>query len=540
MAKWTKYYKLVEPTPVAKAVQDSQDLSGGSLYSSSSWYQRLVQGSSTRMTRYREYDQMDDDVDVSRALDTTAEEMTNIHEPTKLPLCLDLQGGDQRIPESTVMTLRAALRMFCNTHKLATRLFKISRNTIKYGDCVFYKKSNNKRWEYINIKHVIAAVVDEEDVTKVLALQVRTKSKEAKSNYGGISVGANEHVTEIVPVDELVIFSLNDDMSESAPFGESILKPVYRSHKQKTLLEDSIIIYRVSRAPERRVFYVDVGKMPPQRVKQYLETIKNEIKQKKVPGGGPNGQQQVESVYNPHSASEDFYFAQRADGKGSRVETLPGGQGLGELSDLEYFQDKVMQGLRIPSSYMKSGRDENPIFNDGRVGQAYVEELRFMIFVKRLQGMISSVLDSEFKLYLWENNIKIDPSLYKVELPEGQNFAKYRQQEIDSALLNTFSSSENVGSLSKRFALSRYLQLSDDELMANEKMLREEKGIAENDPEILKKLYGEEGDEMGGSPFGGAPTNDMTPSPGDNFGEGTPDLEPDSGPKVYENPQSNS
>jgi hypothetical protein len=549
MAKWTQFYKIVEPQPAAKAMQDSQDVSGGTLYASHSWYQRLVQGSSTRMTRYREYDMMDEDVDISRALDIISEEMTNLDHATGLPLCLEMQNGEERVQESLVMTLRAALRHWCNQHKWEIRLFNIGRQSVKYGDCFFIKpEKKGQQWEHLSCKHVMAAIVDEDDVTKVIAYQIRRKVKEAKSNYGGISVSSKEQETEFIPADRVVRFTLNDDMSESAPFGESILKAVYRSHKQKVLLEDSIIIYRVSRAPERRVFYVDVGKMPPQRVKQYLEQIKNEIKQKKIPTGGAGSggaTSGVESVYNPHSMNEDFYFAQRADGKGSRVETLPGGQGLGELADLEYFQDKVLQGLRVPTSYMKSSRDENPIFNDGRVGQAYVEELRFMIYCQRLQRHLETVMDEQFKTYLHENDIRIDPTLYKIVMPEGQNFAKYRQQEVDSALLGTLQSADGVQGLSRRFALRRYLQLSEDELMANEKLLREEQGIAENDPEVLTKLYGGGegggGDSLGGpGPLSGGGL-DMVAEPGDDAGEGTPDLSADSGgAKLRNDPQSNS
>jgi hypothetical protein len=253
--------------------------------------------------------------------------------------------------------------------------------------------------------------------------------------------------------------------------------------------------------------------MPPQRVKQYLEGIKNEIRQKKIPTNqGAGGSSSIESVYNPQSAQEDFFFAQRPDGRGSRVETLPGGQGLGELSDLEYFQDKVYRGLRIPSSYMSSG-NENALFNDGRVGQAYIEELRFALYIMRLQGYIEQVMDAEFKAYLKACNIHIDETIYRIRLPEPSNFGTYKQQEVDAALLGSLSTADGIGYLSKRFVLSRYLQLEDDEIIANEKMLGEERNVDEKDPDFLKKLYGGE-DEMdagGMGDFGG----DMTAGGGD-------------------------
>jgi len=513
--KWTGFYKLIEPKPNVTKVTDNQSIGDQGAYGNFSWYQRLVQGSASRLTRYREYDLMDNDVEVARALDTIAEEMTG-NEP-KTDECLIVQVDaekEEAVSNNTVVTLKAALKYWSQIHDWENRLFKVSRIVVKYGDCFFRKVKQEPtiKWQYIHPKNIVGALVDEKDVTNVLGWQVKTDSKKVKASYGVPVTNASSDIeTELVPSDEIVRFTLSDDMSDAAPFGDSVLGPVYRAHKQKELLEDAILIYRIQRAPERRVFYIDVGKMPPQRVKTYLEQIKNEIKQKKVPninGGNSN----VDSVYNPQSMSEDFFFAQRADGRGSKVDTLPGGQGLGELADLEYFQKKVWRGLRIPTSYMTEGA-EGAIFNDGKVGVAYIQELRFALYIQRLQGYVEKIMDEEFKKYLRRSNIIIDESIYRIRLPEPTNFGKYRQQEVDAALLGTYGSADAIPYLSKRYILSRYLQLEDEEIITNERMLREEKGM---DPDVAKPgdlqlLYGagEEGlaGGMGGvggmSAFGG-------------------------------------
>ena len=485
MAKWTAYYKIIEPKPNAVKVSDNQAIGDQGAYGNFSWYQRLVQGSASRLTRYREYDLMDNDVEVARALDTIAEEMTGNAASTDEPLLITVDAEKhEEIDNRAIVTVKAALKYWADIHDWESRIFKISRITAKYGDC-FFRRLNDpkKRWQYIHPKNVVGALVDEEDVTNVLGWQIKTSSKKVKSSYGvPVTQTSSDVETELVPANEIIRFTLNDDMSDAAPFGDSVLGPVYRSHKQKELLEDAVIIYRIQRAPERRVFYIDIGKMPPQRVKTYLETIKNEIKQKKVPNIF-GGQQDVDSVYNPQSMSEDFFFAQRADGKGSKVETLPGGAGLGELADLEYFQKKVWRGLRIPTSYMTEGAD-GAIFNDGKVGVAYIQELRFALFIQRLQAYIERVLDKEFKRYLRYSHIHVDDTLFKVKLPEPSNFGKFRQQEVDAALLGTFGSADAVPYLSKRFILSRYLQLDDEEIITNERMLREERGM---DPDSTNK-----------------------------------------------------
>lgn len=497
MAKFTSYYKIIAPRPDSIKVSDSQSLGDAGAYANYTWYQRLVQGSASRLTRYREYDIMDNDVDVSRALDTIAEEMTGNNPKTNLPLEIDIQAEDEsELDSNIVLTLRAALRRWSHIHDWENRLFKVVRQTVKYGDCFFKRKDSTKMWEFVHPKNVVAALVDENNVTHIQAWQIKTDVKKPQASYGspittGIGQYGGETQSEIIDAKDMVRFSLNDDMSESAPFGESVLRPVYRTYKQKELLEDSIIIYRIQRAPERRVFYIDVGKMPPQRVKAYLEAIKNEIKQRKIPTF-TGGTAQMETVYNPTAMSEDFYFAQRPDGRGSKVDTLPGGQSLGELSDLTYFMEKVFRGLRIPTSYMAQGT-EGAIFNDGKVGMAYIQELRFALYVMRLQGYIEKILDYEFKRYIKNMNVIIDDSLYRIRLPAPTNFGTYRQQELDAQLLNSFTSADGVSYLSKRFIMERYLGLTTDEIVANERQLREEKGLepeTENKEKDYPLLYG--------------------------------------------------
>lgn len=503
MARFTDYFKVVTPKPSVTTMTDSQGIGDQGTYANYTWYQRLIQGSASRITRYREYDLMDNDVEIARSLDTIAEEMIGSDPNSDMPLELVMQSDkDPNISSSAVLTLKSALRYWIDLHDWNTRLFKVARVTIKYGDCFFIRHSDTKKWEYVHPKNVVAAIVDERDLTRVVGWQIKRDIKTPNSPHNQPTGHFGNYSNELVdtfPAADVVWFTLNDDISESAPFGESVLRAIYRAQKQKELLEDAIIIYRIQRAPERRVFYIDVGKMPPQRVKAYLEGIKNEIRQRKIPTYG-GGVEQVDSVYNPQAMSEDFFFAQRPDGKGSRVETLPGGQGLGEMADLEYFQWKVFRGLRIPLSYMTEGQD-NAVIHNGQSGVAYIQELRFAMYIKRLQGYISQVMDREFKRYLRTAGISVDPSVFNVKLMEPENFGIYRQQQLDADLLNTYSTADGIAHMSKRFSLKKYLQLSDEEIMTNERMRAEELGL---DPEAGKANYAQiygipaDGGDMGG------------------------------------------
>jgi hypothetical protein len=468
MGQWTQYYKIIKPAPAKDGyvARDTYDANETTI-SNFSWYTQVMKGAGSRMQRYTQYNAMDTDVDIARALDTIAEEMSSKNEQTELPFNIHYQNDDNKeVKESIVMTVKAAMRHWTDIQDLENRVFRVARYSIKFGDCFFRKFSDHKKWMFIDPSEVLGIEMDQNG--QIVAYHLR-KNDNKKGAYSEV---------EIIPKAGMVHFTLSDDMGESAPFGESVLQCVTKAFKQLGLLEDSVVIYRVVRAPERRVFYIDTGNMPAHKVKQYLEGVKNEVRQKRIPNG-QDGQEKVDSVYNPMSMAEDYFFSTSANGRGSRVETLPGGDQLGENGDLEYFQEKVFRGLRVPTSYMKGASAQGAQFTDGKVGIAYIEELRFANFVKRLQNKIEKVFDAEFKTYLANSNISVDMNLFKLKLPDPQNFALYQQAALDADLVNTFNTVQEIPYISKRYALKHYLGFSEDDMQTNEAMLRQERNIPE-------------------------------------------------------------
>jgi hypothetical protein len=173
--------------------------------------------------------------------------------------------------------------------------------------------------------------------------------------------------------------------------------------------------------------------------------------------------------------NEDYFFPVTADGRGSSVEVLPGGQNLGEIDDLRYFNNRLARGLRVPSSYLPTGPDDNTTpLSDGRVGTAMIQEFRFNQYCERLQNYMSMNLDEEFKLFMRWRGFNIDSGLFTLRFNPPQNFAAYRQSELDSARVSTFTTMEAVPYISKRFALERFLGLSEEEIAKNEKLWEEE------------------------------------------------------------------
>jgi hypothetical protein len=220
--------------------------------------------------------------------------------------------------------------------------------------------------------------------------------------------------------------------------------------------------------------------MPPNKAQQYLERVKYEVQQKRIPSRDGGGQSVVDSAYNPMSSLEDYFFATTPEGRGSKVETLPGGDNLGDIDDLRYFNNKVLRALGVPSSYLPSGPEDGSAgVNDGRVGTAFIQEFRFSKVCERYQKQLSKSFDKEFKLFLKKKGVQIDSSLFSLEFPEPQSFSEYRQLELDSAKINTFTAMAEVPYMSKRFALSRYLGLTEEEILENEKLWKEEQGMSD-------------------------------------------------------------
>jgi hypothetical protein len=186
----------------------------------------------------------------------------------------------------------------------------------------------------------------------------------------------------------------------------------------------------------------------------------------------------VSSINNNHNfALSSGVFVHNSEGRGSSVDTLPGGTALGEISDLKFFTNKLFRGLRIPSSYLPTGADDSQAsFNDGRVGTAYIQELRFNKYCERLQTLITEKFDTEFKMYMYTRGLNVDANIFELQFNPPMNFASSRQSAVDAERINTFNTIQGVPYIAKRFALKRFLGLTDEELAENERLYGEESG----------------------------------------------------------------
>ena len=522
---WRKYFNLVQAdgsmSPVSgTSSAGSQAAAGVGRRNYTSYLPEVYTGHPNRMERYFQYDQMDQDSEVNAALDIIAEFCTQKNKKTETPFEVHYHDTPT---ENEALILKQAVQQFTSLNDWNRRIFRMFRNVLKYGDSFFIRDPETQELIHVHSSKCDKIIVNESkgkepeqyvfkdlnlNLESLSASQVTanvTYSSPGSSATGDQGYGQNRggsysgpgsynaaqaggrfttnYNQYAIDANHVCHVSLSEGLDSNFPFGTSILETVFKTFKQKELLEDAIIIYRVHRAPERRVFYIDVGNMPSHMAMGFVERVKNEIHQRRIPSisGGSN---KMDATFNPLSINEDYFFPQTAEGRGSKVETLPGGTNLGEIDDLRYFTNKLYRALRIPSSYLPTGPDDgaNPQYSDGRVGTAYIQELRFNKYCERLQEIVVPAINNEFKLFLKQRGINLDSSLFDLRFTTPQNFAAYRQIELDNQRVQAFQQIEQTPYLSKRFAMGRYLGLSEEEIAQNQKMWSEERGESKDDP----------------------------------------------------------
>ena len=504
---WKKYFKTSN-LPSNVSPMGNGRLSDPGYRNYQSQLPEVYIGHPNRVERYNQYEQMDMDSEVNAALDILAEFCTqkNIENHTPFTLKFKEQPSDNE-----VKIIKEQLQQWVALNEFNKRTFKIVRNTLKYGDQVFIRDPETFKLYWTEMSKITKVIVNEAEGKKPEQYLVKDLNPnfqnltmtavattdtymnhpqtggpsgayvQPQQPFSGGSRFSHAKNEAAIGAEHVVHLSLTEGLDVFWPFGNSVLENIFKVFKQKELLEDSIIIYRVQRAPERRIFKIDVGNMPTHMAMAFVERIKNEIHQRRIPtqtGGGAN---MMDATYNPLSTNEDFFFPTTADGRGSSVDVLPGGSNLGEITDLRFFTNKLFRGLRIPSSYLPTTADDgSQAYTDGRVGTALIQEWRFNQYCQRLQSMVVDKLDQEFKLFMRWRGFNIDGSLFDLAFNEPQNFAQYRQADIDAARIATFTQLEAFPYFSKRYLMKRYLGMTEQEMSENEVMFNEERGDVES------------------------------------------------------------
>jgi hypothetical protein len=296
------------------------------------------------------------------------------------------------------------------------------------------------------------------------------------------------------------------------------LEKVKVPYNQLKLLETSVVIYRLIRAPERFVFKIDVGGMPKDKAMKYVEKVKQQFvkKQSYDPQTG-----RLLNEPNVFSILENFFIAQGADGHGSDISTIGGGmsQGFTELNDIYYFQKKLYQALKYPMSRVnasQTGRDAESLFMRSPMGEISRDEVKWATFLERQQNRLCNefidlfLLHLDFKGLKKEYNLSKDDIVIKMTQP---SFFRDRQEQL---LLETrfanYSALADRQEMSRFYLMQRFLEWTDDEITENAEGLKRDISLGFREP-ILQPGQENMGLAEPSSPSGGTPSNGNSPEP---------------------------
>ncbi len=281
--------------------------------------------------------------------------------------------------------------------------------------------------------------------------------------------------------------------------GLSYLHKAIKSLNQLRMIEDSLVIYRLSRAPERRIFYIDVGNLPKVKAEQYLREVMMRYRNKLVYDSNSG---EIRDDKKMMSMLEDFWLPRREGGRGTEITTLPGGQNLGELADIEYFQKKLYRSLAVPESRIAGSGDG---FNLGRSSEILRDELKFSKFVGRLRKRFAAMFLDLLKTQLLLKNV-VTPSDWEVMSEHIQfdflydnHFAELKDKELMEGRLNMLAMIEPYAGryYSTEYIRRQVLRQRDQEIVEIDQQIEEEiaKGIL---PDPNQQMLELEQGSMGG------------------------------------------
>jgi hypothetical protein len=441
------------------------------------------------MDRYVDFDQMEYTPEIASALDIYADEMTT---SSVFRTILNIQCSNQEI-KSVVETL------MYNILNVEFNLYGWSRSMIKYGDYFLYLDIEQDE----GIKNVIGLPSNEIE---------RIEGEDDKNpNYIQYQWNSAGLTLENWQVGHFRILG-NDKF---APYGTSILEPARRIWRQLTLLEDAVMAYRIVRSPERRVFKIDVGNIPPEDVEQYMQRVMTQMKRNQIVDVNTG---RVDLRYNPLSIEEDYYIPVRGTASGTDITTVGGGKYTGDIDDVKYLRDKLFSALKIPMSYLSRGDG-----SDEDKSTLAQKDIRFARTVQRLQRSIVSELEKIAIIHLFTLGYRGNDLLsFKMTLNNPSKLAELQELEHWSTKFQA-ADAASAGYFSRRWVSRHILGVSEEEFARMQKEMyydRKHDFALEQVGEAaaaeggggLGPMGGEEAGGMGGEDMGAEMPEEETPA----------------------------
>ena len=423
-------------------------------------YQNINRGE-----RYVDFDQMEYMPEIASALDIYADEMT-VSSP--LQRVLQISCPNEELKE--VLT-----QLFYNVLNIEFNIFGWCRSMVKYGDYFLYLEVDDA----MGVQSVIGLPPQE-----VERLEGEDKTN---PNYVQFQWNSGGLTFENWQIAQFRILG-NDKF---APYGTSVLEASRRIWRQLTLLEDAMMAYRVVRSPERRVFYIDVGGIPEKEIEQHMQRIVTQMKKNQVIDSNTG---RVDLRYNPMSTDEDYFIPVRGGSSNTKVESLPGGTYTGDVDDVKYLRDKLFSALKVPPSYLTqadSGGEEKTTLAQ--------KDVRFARTIQRLQRSVIAELEKIAVIHLYTLGYKGKDLLsFKLHLNSPSKIAELQELEHWRTKFE-IAGAATEGFFSKRWVAKNLLNLSDEEIVRNQREMFYDKKFET----MLESASEDQSDVDGGGEFGG-------------------------------------
>ena len=426
-------------------------------------YQKSVFYDSSRLASYIDYEQMEFYPEIKTALNIMAEESTCLYDNGKM---LDIRSSSERI--KNILD-----HLFNNILQINVTLPAWTRNVCKYGDNFVYLRSAQGKGivKAMQMKNI--------EITRV----------EGDYGFNNSNDSETDHVKfewkqrgEVFSDWQIAHFRLVGD-DKRLPYGTSMIDGVRKVWKMLSLAEDAMMVYRISRAPERRVFKIDVGNIDPADVENYVQKIANKFKRTSQVNQ-KNGQ--IDFRYNMLTQDEDYFIPMRNGNNGTAIDTLQGAQNLSEIGDIEYLQGKLFSGLQVPKTFLGFGESAG----DGK--NLSMQDVRFARTVNRIQQAMLMELNKIAIIHLYLLGFEDELNNFSLALANPSSQAEMLKLEILGVKLDVFiKATTPIGDggfapMSYTEASKEILGKSDAEIVLSMQQQRLEKAEAiRNSPEIL-------------------------------------------------------
>jgi len=405
-------------------------------------YQKAVYYEPTRIASYYDYEAMEYTPEISVALDIFAEEATTANESGKV---LTIYSDSSRIKKELT-------NLFENVLDINANLTSWARNVCKYGDNFIYNKVVPGQG-IVGVTQLpnIEMTRSEPGFSKVTSLDDQQKEANITFFWKDKNVEFNSF--------EISHFRLLGD-DRRLPYGTSMLEKVRRIWKQLLLSEDAMLVYRVTRAPERRVYKVFVGNMDDKDVDAYVDKIANNFKRVNMVDKN-NGNQ--DTRYNALAVDQDYFIPVRDPSLAMPIETLPGAQNLSEIADIEYIQKKMLAALRVPKAFI--GFEEAT--GDGK--NLAILDVRFARAVHRVQKALIQELNKMAIIHLYTKGFEDDLDNFTITLTSPSTQAEMLKVQNWKEKIQLYrdavsDAGNGFGAVSMTYAKKEILNMSDDEI----------------------------------------------------------------------------